>query len=719
MGGDFIMKMGKNSKKWMENYDIQYITICVTEDCNMNCSYCYYVNKNNKKKLSLKTGKDIIDYILTDKTFSDKEGVHIEFIGGEPSLEIQLIQDLCDYMVMQMIKSNHRWLERYIFFMTTNGLKYTHEKFQNLLNRHKGHISVVISIDGIREKHDLSRLAKNGEGTFDHVSKVLPLWRKQFPGSSNKATFSHGDIKFLKDSIIFLWSLGIKDVNANIVFEDVWEDGDTIIYREQLYALANYVLENNLYEDYSVTFFSSNLGHPLPYNSLDTNVCGVGMSIAIDSDGNILPCHRFFECALDRKGYENAVLGDIYSGLNIDKLRAFNCLSYKYVRDDKCKGCQVATGCSWCIANNYSESKCDSLYVSVCHKCEMHKINAEVNKYLWEKIQSKQQKGCYIDYFMTKLLLTGEDTKYLYILTGKNMPRYCQYNNDYDNGAVMSSYILDIAEQFCINNNFIPVIVGDMEIDYPHYAIRKNVSNDTPFQVIVAEDKDCNVFEVEIGTLIYNVDTNSVKYLSESVVELLRHVQRINILISDMSVWSENECTEYKKQLISLSEELILLRKNNIIKSINVLDDIMYRVDHFGCGVGENSFALAPNGKIYLCPAFYFDDINNSIGSLEDKVLNYNQQLFTMEKAVLCKECDNFQCLRCAFINKQMTGQVNISPEIQCRIRSTERNIAKDYQKKLISIGQNQFANVIESYYDDPIQRIYFRNRYLKKKRKI
>lgn len=97
----------------------------------------------------------------------------------------------------------------------------------------------------------------------------ISLWQRQFPNSHTKATFSHDDLPHLKDSIISLWELGINDVSANVIFEDVWEEGDDQIFEDQLKELADYILDHDLWKDHNVRFFEENLGKPLDEEKLN------------------------------------------------------------------------------------------------------------------------------------------------------------------------------------------------------------------------------------------------------------------------------------------------------------------------------------------------------------------------------------------------------------------------------------------------------------------
>lgn len=100
------------------------ITFIVTKDCQLACKYCYLVGKNSKERMSFDTAKTAIDYIIShenDEVFA-YNSVIWDFIGGEPFLEIELIDKICDYIKLELYRLNHHWFNSYVFSFTTNGL---------------------------------------------------------------------------------------------------------------------------------------------------------------------------------------------------------------------------------------------------------------------------------------------------------------------------------------------------------------------------------------------------------------------------------------------------------------------------------------------------------------------------------------------------------------------------------------------------------------------
>ena len=70
------------------------VTFQVTEDCCMACTYCYQ-NHKTKNKMNFDTAKQVIDNLLTDDNIyhtEDVNGLILEFIGGEPLMEVELIE---------------------------------------------------------------------------------------------------------------------------------------------------------------------------------------------------------------------------------------------------------------------------------------------------------------------------------------------------------------------------------------------------------------------------------------------------------------------------------------------------------------------------------------------------------------------------------------------------------------------------------------------------
>ena len=118
------------------------ITFIVTKDCQLACKYCYLVGKNEKERMSFEVAKQAIDYILDQEEEFREESVVWDFIGGEPFLEIDLIDKICDYLKTEMFRRNHHWFNSYRFSFSTNGINYHEEKVQRFITKNMSHLSI-------------------------------------------------------------------------------------------------------------------------------------------------------------------------------------------------------------------------------------------------------------------------------------------------------------------------------------------------------------------------------------------------------------------------------------------------------------------------------------------------------------------------------------------------------------------------------------------------
>ena len=108
---------------WQESSS-KDITFIVTKDCQLSCKYCYLVGKNSKERMSFEIAKQAIDYILSHEEDFMEQSVVWDFIGGEPFMEIDLIDQICDYLKAEMFRRNHHWFNSYRFSFSTNGINY-------------------------------------------------------------------------------------------------------------------------------------------------------------------------------------------------------------------------------------------------------------------------------------------------------------------------------------------------------------------------------------------------------------------------------------------------------------------------------------------------------------------------------------------------------------------------------------------------------------------
>ena len=373
------------------------ITFIVTKDCQLACKYCYLVGKNSNERMSWEVAKQSIDYIFDHEDDFREEAVIWDFIGGEPFLEIDLIDRICDYLKTEMFRRNHHWFNAYRFSFSTNGINYHTDKVQEFIKKNASHLSIGITIDGTKRKHDLNRIWKTKDGfspkpeeekgSYEDVVRNIPLWLEQFPNGGTKVTISSPDIPYIKESVLHLYSLGIHEVNINVVFENVWKEGDDKLYEEQLMQLADAIIDNNYYVKNACSFFSESIGKPMDKISDNLNWCGAGRMLSIDAAGNFYPCTRFAAYSLREK--KPIIIGNIHDGIDKNKLRPFLTLNRTMQSTEKCINCEIASGCAWCQGENYDAAETNTIYQRSTAICKMHKARVRANNYYWNKLYRK------------------------------------------------------------------------------------------------------------------------------------------------------------------------------------------------------------------------------------------------------------------------------------------------------------------------------------------
>lgn len=681
------------------------LTFVVTEFCNLSCKYCYEVKKNNKAVMPFEVAKKAVDFILD--SYTNESGITFEFIGGEPFLEIDLIDKLCDYIKLEMYKRNHPWFNNYAFSITTNGILYNNPKVQKFINKNLNKLNVTISIDGTEAKHDMQRVKLDGSGSYKDVIKNVELWLKQFPDAQTKVTFASDDLVYLKDSIIHLWNLGIKNVPANVVYEDVWKAGDDLIFEQQMKELADYIIDNNISDEYYCGLFEENIGFPIGEIKRRHNWCTSGNNtLAVDHEGNFYPCIRFMSLSLQNK--KPYIIGNIDEGINKDLLRPFEALDIPSQSNNDCINCQVASGCGWCQGFNYDCADSDTIYQRATYLCKMHKARCRANDYYYARLKNHR------NYKKTKKSLSRSN--FLFILMSNNAVPYCDYENAYTDDSNISFDDFKKAIEYAKENFLIPVIVHDEKELSTEFANELNfieARHIRPYNhkksykdEIVVYDQTMPV-DSKCNNSVLIIDNENIDRIPEYTNSLFEKTSRITLIMHNSAALNEAMLKEYEDALKKVSDIIIAYYKKGISKHFSVLTDTLISTKMINCNAGINSITLAPNGKVYLCPAFYFNDAKSSIGNFSDGITIANKQLLSLEKSPICLNCDVYHCKRCIFDNKNGTREFNIPTALQCRISHIERKVSKKLQNEILQLGGKTrlTSNILKDIdYSDPLE---------------
>lgn len=383
-------------KKKDDTY-VKDITFCVTENCNLACTYCYECHKTNER-MDLQTAKRIVDSLFEGELVDTATpAVVLNFIGGEPLLEIDLIDQTVDYFKKKSFSLGHPWAYYYMISISTNGVLYDTPKVQEFIKKNREHLSIGISIDGDKDLHDSCRVFHDGTGSYDIVSKSVKKLLSQFPTTGTKVTLAPENISYLPKAVKHLYEMGYHNIYANCVFEDVWKDEHPFILYKNLIEVADWMVDNELYKNLMFSMFDENLFtlkgiSPKGKEDLDkTSYCGGnGQMLAFGTDGRIYPCLRYMKHSLTNQ--PERPIGDIKTGLYTDKEHTEWFQKLKTVTtwssaDSECRTCGLLAICPTCIAWQYDATGDPNKKTK--HHCKMFKAQVWANQYYWWRLYKK------------------------------------------------------------------------------------------------------------------------------------------------------------------------------------------------------------------------------------------------------------------------------------------------------------------------------------------
>lgn len=316
--------------------------IHTTDNCNLDCSYCYR-NEEKNTIISLDTFKKLIEE-------SKRLGINqigIIWHGGEPTLAGYIFFEEANNILEHYFNKNN--IRQSI---QTNGTLID-SNFINLFK--KINMKVGISIDPLQEIHDSYRIFKNNKGSFNHVIDAINMLRDSNIDYSTISVITNE--YYNKESELYEQLLKItKRANLNPYIKmgknsDIIDiDMNKIIHiYQKIYDFWKKDKSTIIINPFKEMIDSLLIGR--------SKVCSLSSEscfsfLAIDSLGDIYNCNRL----VNNKQFK---LGNILQS-NLENILQSTVIKKQYEHykkiNEECKNCEFLNNCN---GGCYSDSLLD------------------------------------------------------------------------------------------------------------------------------------------------------------------------------------------------------------------------------------------------------------------------------------------------------------------------------------------------------------------------
>ena len=332
----------------MENFTTVYskpqaVTMLLTNDCNLACSYCFESNKG-KDYMPKEMALDILK--ATYNVVDPMAGVFtLNMFGGEPLMNWDTFKAVCDYVLENNLKIR--------ITATTNLTLLTDEMIDYI---DELSIPVLVSVDGIKEVHDKHRC-----NSFDKVIENMKKLIDRDLGYLIEArmTVAPDTAKYMYESVKMLVDLGINNI-ANVPASDLdWDAQSIQDYKDNYEKILDMYIDilNDETNKRNISLYKVDQALNLALEPIkeDTSMCNIGNPrwVIVDWKGDIWPCPDY--PTTDNVDLIAGKIGNFYTGVDETKVDPKPMVATYEL--ERCKGCEAISICkSGCPYENYTKN---------------------------------------------------------------------------------------------------------------------------------------------------------------------------------------------------------------------------------------------------------------------------------------------------------------------------------------------------------------------------
>lgn len=302
------------------------LSLIITQQCNLDCTYCYEHRKSDAE-MDIEKAKYEISRHLSE---GDYDEVEINFFGGEPFIRFDFIKELCEWTWSK------DWKKNYIFFVDSNGTLID-ENVKQWLTKHKDWICVSLSLDGTRQTHN-----KNRSNSFDKID--IDFFYKNWPEQPIKMTISQDCINNLAEDVKYIHSLGFE-IEGGLAEGIDWSQKDNLkTIQGEFDKLYKFYTDNPDIKPAPILNMAIEMCESKERYDLK-KWCGVGEQIlTVNTNGDYYPCTLITPMTFKDK--------------DIAFLKELDYSNKEGLIDEECfNDCYIYPICSTCYGANYLANK--------------------------------------------------------------------------------------------------------------------------------------------------------------------------------------------------------------------------------------------------------------------------------------------------------------------------------------------------------------------------
>ena len=310
------------------------LTLHVTNQCNLNCNYCFVEHGPERMPREVAFAAIKLAMMNTDTT-------GILFYGGEPLLERQLIHDVVDYTKSLRKKTGHT----FYYKITTNGTLLDEEflKFAKDAN-----LTIGFSCDGIAQ--DDCRKFHDGAGSLAVIEPKIPLLLKYQPYAIGMSVVDPATIDKASKIIKYLFDKGFKYLHMGVNYCKTapWsKERFSVLEREYKKIAKMYIKWTRAEEKFYFSSFDMKILSHLKSDKYNADRSRMGMN-----QPSVAPNGKVYSIS---KHLNNPVfeIGDVFSGIDAKKHKAI--FERGLILAKPCQKCAIKSRCNYAYDNLNSD----------------------------------------------------------------------------------------------------------------------------------------------------------------------------------------------------------------------------------------------------------------------------------------------------------------------------------------------------------------------------